>query len=136
MAGRSGIKAGLFGPRRDRFRRSLSGMPRIAAEERVDNPVRRDVTREEFDAACDAVWTEIEYQNRLPIRTADEAKDVPGFLTLLDRTARKTADQWADIAGEVQADGTVQVSAALHGLRKLAAIAVRAMVYNGVRSRE
>jgi hypothetical protein len=26
------------------------------------------VTREQFDAACEAVWSEIEYQNNLPRR--------------------------------------------------------------------
>lgn len=97
--------------------------------------LRNEVTQEDFDKACRAIWTELEYQNTLPIRTADEASDVPGFLTLLRRYLSKVENGWADNAGEVQEDGTIQVTEALHGLRKLAAIAVRAMLYNGVRSR-
>jgi hypothetical protein len=87
-----------------------------------------------FDAFS-AIKTELDYQDKLPIRTADEAQDVPGFLTLLRRYTRKVEDAWADNGGVEQPDGSVQVEEALHGLRKLAAIAVRAMIYNGVRSR-
>lgn len=96
----------------------------------------KTVTRAEFDAAAEAVWSELQYQNTLPIRTDDEAKDVAGFLTLLCRYHRKAVDTWADSAGEKQPDGSIQVSEALHSLRKLAGIAVRAMIYNGVRFRK
>jgi hypothetical protein len=94
-----------------------------------------NVTREQFNAACDAVWTEIEYQNSLPIRTEDEANSVASFLTLIRCYARRVEDAWTFNPGTVQEDGKVQVTDALHGLRKLAAIAVRSMIYNGIRSR-
>ena len=35
---------------------------------------QRNVTREEFDKAVEALWTEIEYRNALERRTEDEAK--------------------------------------------------------------
>jgi len=86
-----------------------------------------EITREEFDVAVDAAWTEIEYQNSLNRRTpGSEAKDVPGFLTLGRRYLRETEDLWADNAGD---------ELALNGLRKLAAIFIRGMVYSGIRSR-
>ncbi len=84
------------------------------------------ITREDFDQACDAVWTEILYQNNLERQTEDEAKDVPGFLTLARRYERKVEDDWADNPGVVEA---------LHGLRKLTAIYLRAMIYCGVKRR-
>ena len=94
------------------------------------------VTREEFDQVVEALWSEMEYINNLPRRTDDEAKDVAGFLTLLRRYLRKVEDDWADNAGELQADtNTYQVPDALHGLRKIAGIAIRGMIYNGIRSR-
>ena len=89
----------------------------------------RLVTREEFDKVCEAIWSELEYQNNLPRRTDDEAKDVPGFATLARRYMRKLEDDWADLPG------TPQVEPALHGLRKLAAIFVRSMIYCGIRHR-
>ena len=91
------------------------------------------MTREAFDQICDVVWTEMVYQpgNRI----GDEAIDVPGFATLLRRHLRKVEDSWADGMGELQEDESVQVPEALHGLRKIAAIAIRAMYFNGVRSR-
>jgi hypothetical protein len=95
----------------------------------------RNITREEFNKACEAVWTEMEYRNNLERRTEDEAKDVPGFLTLVDRYRRLTADQWSDLPGKLQPDGRNQVPEALHGLRKIAGIAIVAMIYNGIRSR-
>jgi len=89
--------------------------------------MRKLITREEFDKAVEAVWTEIEYQNGLPRRTASaEAKDVPGFLTLGRRYMRKTEDLWADNACAEEA---------LPGLRKLAAIFIRGMIYSGIRGR-
>jgi hypothetical protein len=97
--------------------------------------VKRYVTREEFDRACEALWTEVQYQNTLGRRTSDEAKDVPGFLTLLNRTARTTEEHWADLVAEAQPEGGYQVSEALNDLRKLAGIAVRAMIYCGIRNR-
>ena len=97
----------------------------------------RTINREEFDEACEALWTEIEYQNSLPHRTDDEAKDIPGFLTLLRRYLRKVEDDWADNAGVPVDDGQwkVQVPEAQHGMRKLSGIALRAMIYNGIRKR-
>ena len=88
---------------------------------------RSHVTREEFDAACEALWSEIVYQDNLPRRTDDEAADVPGFATLARRYLRKVEDDWADQPGPVED--------ALDGFRKLGAIFVRGMVYCGVRHR-
>lgn len=93
------------------------------------------ITREQFDQAVEALWSEIEYQNNLPRRTEEEntddrtaeARDVPGFLTLGRRYERKVEDDWADQAAPVED--------ALHGLRKLSAIYLRAMIYCGVRKR-
>ncbi|RDJ35313.1 MAG: hypothetical protein DWQ19_10895 [Crenarchaeota archaeon] len=87
------------------------------------------VTREEFNEAVEALWTEIEYQNNLARRTSDEAKDVPGFVVLGNRYIRKIEDDWADQPGPVVED-------ALHGLRKVATIFLRGMVYCGVRPRQ
>jgi len=95
----------------------------------------RDVQRTEFNDAVATIWEEICYQNDLPRRTADEAKDVPGFCTLLRRYLRQLEDTWADNAGEELPNGQVQVPAALDGLRKIAAIAVRGMIYNGIQIR-
>lgn len=85
------------------------------------------MTREHFDKVCDALWTEIQYQDNLARRTDDEAKDIPGFLTLARRYERKVEEHWADNPG---------VEKALHGLRKVAAIYVRSMMYCGIRGRE
>lgn len=95
----------------------------------------RIITREEFDAAVAAVWTEIEYRNSLSRRTEDEAKDVPGFLTLLRRYIRKAEDAWSDNPGTVQPDGSIQVEEALHGLRKLAMIAMASIGLRQTHSR-
>ena len=84
---------------------------------------KRNVTREEFDEVVEALWSEIEFQNGLPIRTDDEAKDVAGFLTLGRAYVRKCEDAWTNNPGE-QEDGQVQVPEALHGLRKIATIFV------------
>lgn len=85
----------------------------------------RLVTRDEFDDACDALWTEIEYQNNLARRTGDsEARDIPAFLTLGHRYARKVEDAWADWPGNTDE--------AKSGLRKLAAIYLRGMIYCGI----
>jgi len=96
------------------------------------------ICREEFDQACEAVWTEIEYVNNLPRRTSDEAKDVPGFLTLARLYMDRTAAAWADQPGKPcviirdhEPEFMVQVPDALAGLRKVAGIMVRAMIYNG-----
>jgi hypothetical protein len=97
---------------------------------------KRIVSREEFDQVVEALWSEIEFQNNLPIRTDDEAKDVAGFLTLGRAYLRKTEDIWTNNPGELQEDGSVQVPEALNGLRKLAAIFVRGMIYNGIRKRD
>ena len=96
----------------------------------------RTITREEFDRACDAIWTEFVYADGNAIRTSDEAKDVPGFCTLLRVYLSKMENDWATKPGVNQGDGSVQVTQALNGLRKVAAIAMRGMIYNGVRGRE
>lgn len=88
------------------------------------NYIVRDVREEEFEKAVKAVWSEIQYQNNLARRTSDEAKDIPGFLTLLRRYIRKTEEDWADNPGPVKE--------AEEGLRKIAAIAMRGMIYNGI----
>lgn len=89
--------------------------------------VARQVTRKEFEEAMEAVWSEIEYQNSLPRRTEEaEAQEPPAFLTLGNVYNTKTAEDWAMQAGD---------EPALHGLRKLAGIYLRGMVYCGVRYR-
>ena len=93
----------------------------------------KTIGRREFDVACDALWSELQYQDNLPRRTDDEADDVPGFLTLGRRYMRKVEDAWADQAGTAP---NGQVEDALHGLRKLSAIFLRAMIYNGIRKRQ
>jgi len=95
----------------------------------------RTITREEFNQACAALWTEFQYVENLKRRTDDEAKDVPGFHTLLRRYLRLAEDNWADNGGELQPDGQTQVTKSLHDLRKLVAISMRGMIYNGIRSR-
>ena len=92
----------------------------------------KTISRKDFDLACEALWGEIQYQDNLDRRTDDEAKDVPGFLTLGRRYLRKVEDDWADNPGEGE---PVQVPQALHGLRKIATIFVRAMIYNGIKNR-
>ena len=99
---------------------------------------RRTVTRAEFDRACDALWSEIQYQDMLPRRTDDEARDVPGFATLGRRYLRKLEDDWADNPGVANLnpeEPAYVVEAALHDLRKLAAIFLRGMTYCGIRNR-
>lgn len=95
----------------------------------------RIITREQFDKAMDALWSELEYQNGLDRRTDDEAKDVPGFATLGRRYLRMLEDHWADYGGSMQPEGQVQVPAALDDLRKLTAIFLRGMIYCGIRQR-
>lgn len=88
----------------------------------------RKVTREEFDRAAEAVWTEIEYQNNLPIRTdEDEAQDIPGFGMLGRTYMRRLEDSWTDNAG---------IEKALPVLRKLSGIFIRGMIYCGITSRQ
>lgn len=85
------------------------------------------ITREKFDEAVEAVWSEIEYQNALPRRTDDsEAKDVQGYATLGRVYLRRLEDAWADEEGD---------EPALQMLRKVAAIFVRGMAHCGVRKR-
>ena|SRR5271163_1155829 len=96
----------------------------------------RTVTKEEFLEAADAVWTELNYQDNLPRRTDDEAKDVPAFATLGRRYLRFLEDHWADQPGVPTGNGTYIVEDALNDLRKLSAIFVRGMIYNGVRVRK
>jgi hypothetical protein len=84
------------------------------------------VTKEEFKIACDAVWSEIEYQNNLPRRTDDEAKEPAGFATLGRVYLSRLEAAWSDNAG---------TEASLPFLRKLAAIFIRGMIYCGIRAR-
>lgn len=84
------------------------------------------VTREEFNQAVEAVWTEIDFQNNLPRRTDDEAKEPAGFFTLGRVYLRRGEDAWADNAGTEKC---------LPSLRKLAAIFIRGMIYCGIRAR-
>jgi len=93
------------------------------------------VSREQFEEVTEAIWGEISYQNSLPRRTeaeltedtTREAHDVPGFLTLARRYERLIEEDWADRPAPVEE--------ALHGLRKVAAIYIRAVAYCGVRYR-
>lgn len=101
----------------------LDAIDKIIAE---GEAMPRMVTRKEFDEACDAVWTEIEYQNNLPRRTDDEAKEPAGFATLGQVYLRRLEDTWADNAGTAQS---------LPYLRKLAGIFIRGMIYCGVTRR-
>lgn len=89
----------------------------------------RFITREEFYKAADAIWTELQYQDNLPRRTDDEAKDCAGFATLGRRYLRHLEDHWADQPGPVVED-------ALNDMRKLAAIFARGMIYCGIRGRK
>lgn len=95
------------------------------------------ISRKEFDQACDALWSEIQYQDNLPRRTDDEAKDAAAFATLGRRYLRKLEDDWADNPGTVnmQHGAAVVVEAALHDMRKLSAIFLRGMIYCGIRTR-
>lgn len=86
----------------------------------------RTVTRKEFLDACEAVWSELDYQNNLPRRTDDEAKEPSGFFCLARTYLRRGEDAWADNPG---------VEACLPSLRKLAAIFIRGMIYCGIRFR-
>lgn len=97
---------------------------------------QRNITKDEFNKAVEAIWTEIEYRNSLDRRTEDEAKDVPGYLTLIDRYRRLTADKWSDSPGTLQEDKKYQVEEALHGLRKIAGIAICSMIYCGIKKRK
>jgi hypothetical protein len=105
--------------------------------------MKRYISRPEFDEACNALWTEIGYQNALPRRTDDEAKNPAGFATLGRRYLRKLEDDWADNPGTLNARRTIArfeepevvVESALHDLRKLSAIFLRGMIYCGIRNR-
>lgn len=99
----------------------------------------RYVTKDDFDRACEALWSEIQYQDNLPRRTDDEARDPASFATLGRRYIRKLEDNWADNPGEYigHHNGlpTYAVPKNLDDLRKLAAIFVRGMIYCGIRTR-
>ena len=94
-----------------------------------------NVSREEFDIACEAIWSEIEYQNNLDRRTGDEAKDVASFATLGRVYLRKMEDNWSSKAAVQQDSGNTAVTECLHDLRKLSAIFVRGMIYCGIKHR-
>ena len=76
---------------------------------RKDKKMPRSINKIEFKDTMEAIWTELDYQNHLPRRTDDEAKDIPAFLTLARRYMRKIEDDWADNPAVDQGDGTVQV---------------------------
>ncbi len=85
-------------------------------------------TRDRFyREVTEVIWHELNHQNSLP-RAKDErsAQDLPGFLTLARCYVRRAEDKW--VQGEEDA--------ALHELRKLAAICVSAMIHCGVRDRK
>lgn len=85
------------------------------------------ITEEQFNEAVEALWGEIQYQNSLDRRTeAGEAKDPAAFATLGRVYLRRLEDAWADNRGNEES---------LPYLRKVAAIFVRGMIYNGVRYR-
>lgn len=96
---------------------------------------KRIVSSDEFANTCQAIWTELDYQNKLPIRTADEAKDTAGFATLARAYLAELETHWAKKPGQVQPEGNVAVPECLDDLRKLAAIFARAMIYCGIRPR-
>lgn len=87
----------------------------------------RIVTREEFDKAVEAIWTEIEYQNKLPRRTEDEATEHGSFVSLSNVYVRRLEESWADNPGVVPL--------VTHSVRKIAAIWIRCMIYNGILKR-
>lgn len=88
---------------------------------------KRVVSREEFNEAIEAVWSEIVYQNNLSRRTDEgEAKNPASFATLGRVYLRRLEDAWSDNEGN---------EAALPFLRKLAAIFTRGMIYAGIRYR-
>lgn len=98
----------------------------------------RQLTKEEFDKVCDAIWSEIEYQNSLTRRTDNEAKEPAAFATLLRRYLRHLEDHWADqpaLPNTKEGEPTLVVEDCLNDLRKLAAICVRGMAYSGIRYR-
>jgi hypothetical protein len=92
----------------------------------------RTVSQQEFDAACAALWSEIQYQDGMPRRTDDEAKEPASFATLGRRYLRKLEDHWAD---QPAVGCPPVVEDTLHDMRKLAAIFVRGMIYCGIRGR-
>lgn len=95
----------------------------------------RNVTADEFDLACCAVWTELQYQNNLELRTNDEAIKVPGFCVLLRQYLDQCEKDWVFNSATEQPDGQFQCDSSLQGLRKIAGIAMRGMIYNGIRDR-
>lgn len=101
----------------------------------IGHKSKRYVTQEQLAEAFHAIADETLYADNMPRRTADEAQDIPGFYTLLRVYLRAGEDTWSGTAGAEQHDGQVQVEEALHNMRKIAAIAIRAMIYNGVRTR-
>ena len=97
----------------------------------------RKITREEFDKAVEAIWSEIEYRNDLERRTdEDEAKDIAGFCTMLRHMLTKCEQDWYNWKASEQPDGQMQVTQCLDWMRKLAAAAATSMIYNGIKERE
>jgi hypothetical protein len=79
----------------------------------------------ESQHVVDAIDAELHYQNNLPISDGNN-NGVAGQLVTLERYTRKALDAWTDNAGDLQS---------LHGLRKCAAIAVRALIEHGCPAR-
>jgi hypothetical protein len=98
----------------------------LKVQKRGNQMAGRIVDFVQFVRAMAAVWSEIRYQNELDWRTEDEAKSPADFATLGHRYLRKLEDDWSDNAG---------IEKSLPNLRKLSAIFVRGMIYNGVRFR-
>lgn len=85
----------------------------------------RSIARQQVYLAIDG---EREYQDSLPrTRTDGSAKGVGDYLTLISRYHRKAEDDWSDTAGN---------DAALHQIRKIAAIAVHCLEDHGAPLRQ
>lgn len=94
---------------------------------RSSNQHSHTVSREAFDRAVEAVWSEIQYQNELPRRTdSGEAHGIAGYASLIDKCNRDMVDTWYAEKGEDRC---------LHNIRKTAASAIRGMIFCGVRPR-
>ncbi len=48
----------------------------------------KSVSHEEFESVCEALWTELQYQDNLPRRTDGEAKDMV-YCVIRTRIIRK-----------------------------------------------
>lgn len=94
------------------------------------------VTREMFNEVCEALWTEIAYQNNKNIPQADEAISVFQFTELLRKRVEKLEKAWTRGSLDCIQQGRLQVLATLHELRKIGATTIRAIALNGVVARD